>query len=127
MLVVPAIGRAAMLELIVKSGVTLHLFANNHNPSATDTQGAYQEPVGGGYTAKKLPGKLWSVKNDVAFCPEQVFMFSGATKPDIIYGYVVKLGNIVMWAERLPEPFPVAIKGDTLTITPTFALKGAKE
>jgi hypothetical protein len=127
MLVVPNGGVAAMLELVVKSGLTVSLFSNDHTPSASDTLGSYQEPSGGGYSPRKLPGKTWTVQNGVARAPEQVFTFSGPTSPDVIYGYVVKLGNIVMWAERLPEPFPVAIKGDTLIITPMLALKSVTE
>lgn len=124
MLKVPNIGKAAMLELIVRSGLTIHLFANKHMPGEKDAAGAYREPQGGGYAPKKLSQKSWTVKGDVAIHPDVAFTFSGATSPDVIYGYVVKFGNIPMWAENLPEPFPVAVKGDTLAITPTFALSG---
>ncbi len=118
------IGKAAMLELIVRCGLTIHLYANKHTPSEKDAAGAYREPQGGGYAPKKLAQKAWTVSGDVAYHPDVAFTFTGATSPDVIYGYFVKFGNITMWAEPLAEPFPVAIKGDTLVITPTFALSG---
>lgn len=120
MIVVPSAGKAAMLELVVRSGLTLHLFANDIEPGPQDTLGSFVEPSEGGYKPKGLMPKQWVVKNGIAAHPATVYTFSGPTQPSIIYGYFVTLGNIVMWAERLPKPFPVNLQGDTLTITPSI-------
>ena len=122
MLVVPSVGRAAMLELIVKAGLTLELFTNDVQPGSSDTTGTYTTPSGGGYASKKLAGKGWVVKNGVAIAPEQVFTFTGPIKPNLVFGYFVRLGNILMWAERSEQPFPVNLKGDTFIVVPTFTL-----
>jgi hypothetical protein len=125
MLTVTERGKSVMLDLIVRSGLTLALYATPKAPKAADQRGSYQEPVGGGYAPKKLNPKDWKTKNGIGVHPDVPFTFTGTTAPDVIYGYMVALGPVVLWHEPLPEPFPVAIKGDTLVITPTFALANA--
>jgi hypothetical protein len=104
---------------------TLFLFATNVVPAQSGV--TYVEASGGGYAAKTLTGGNWVIDPLLdpsrAEYPAQTFTFSGAldTNPNI-YGYGIKRGTTVIWAELLPVMFTPPNNGDPLVIIPTFSL-----
>jgi len=122
MLTVPNVGRAALLKLLTQVGLTLELYTNDVKPGPDDTTATYHPPVGGGYIPHKLAPKNWSFKGGQMVGAEQVFTFTAVPKPNLIHGYFVRLGSILMWVEPFDSPFPVNLKGDTVVVVPTLTL-----
>lgn len=122
MLQVSDAGRAAILRLIAEAGLTLELYTNEQTPDASDTTRTYKVPTGGGYSSHRIPAKAWSfAKDGTLTAAEQVFTFTRPPKPNVIHGYFVRLGNILMWVEPFDIPFTVNQKGDTLVVVPTLS------
>lgn len=129
-LVVPNAGEARELELIVnksaQADLVLGLFANNVTPTNATVLGDLTEPSGGGYATKTLTGASWTVTpgtpSEAAYAL-QTFTFSGVPTPATIYGYYVKHGTVLLWAERLASPpFTVTGAGDEVKVTPKHTL-----
>jgi hypothetical protein len=129
-LLVPNTGEARMLENIVNKTApvdpTLHLYSNDVTPADGDTAASYTEIAGGGYASKSLAGATWTIVEgapSVASFPEQIFAFTGVPGVATVYGYFIKQGTRLMWAERLPAPpFTVTGAGDEVKVTPRFEL-----
>ena len=125
-LVVPNVGEAVMLALILTPNLTLKLYTNNITPGETDTDSTYTEASGSGYLAKALVFADWTITPGApseAAAPQQTFTFSGAL--GAVYGYFVIRASdgVLLWAERLTTaPFTVANSGDQIKITPRFSL-----
>lgn len=121
-----------MLQLICNKtndnvDLTLHLFSNNVTPAEADTAAAYTEVSGGGYASKTLTGASWTVTtgapSEMSYA-EQTFTFTSVPGTATVYGYMVKRGATLLWAERLPAaPFTVAAAGDEVRVTPKFTLE----
>lgn len=129
-LVAPNAGEVRELELIVnkvaQADLVLGLFANDVTPTSSTVLGDLTEPSGGGYATKTLTGANWTVTpgapSEAAYA-EQTFTFSGVPTPATIYGYFVKHGTVLLWAERLPSPpFTVSGAGDAVKVTPKKTL-----
>ena len=121
-----------MLEQIVNKlndnvDLTLHLYSNDVTPGESDTAATYTEVSGGGYAAKTLTGASWTITpgapSEAAYV-EQTFTFSSVPGVANVYGYFVKRGSTLYWAERLPSaPFVIATAGDEVRVTPKFTLE----
>lgn len=115
-------GEAFILDLIRNAGLTLHLFSNNVTPSAEDTDIVYEEPVGGGYAPKVLLAGNWIITGggpSLMEYPRQDFVFTGVPSPPTIYGYFVKSGSLVLWAEQGPV-YVVQQATDEYRVVPRF-------
>lgn len=132
MLIVPRSGLATMLSLIVNrvnttENLRLRLYSNDRVPFFEDTFESYTEVSGGAYNSKELFGDSWIVSADtvpaVVSYPEVAFTFNGTPVVNVVHGYFVTRGDVLMWAERLQVPFYVANKGDQIRITPRFTLR----
>ena len=78
------------------------------------------------YGAKTLTGASWTVTpgtpSDAAYAL-QAFSFTGVPSVATIYGYFVKSGTTLLWAERLAAPpFTVTAAGDVVNVTPKLTL-----
>jgi len=121
-----------ILELITNKtndnvDLTLHLFSNNVTPAEGDTAATYTEVTGGGYASKTLTGASWTVATGApseASYAEQTFTFSSVPGVATVYGYMVKRGSTLLWAELLPSaPFTIATAGDEVRVTPKLTLE----
>lgn len=128
-LLVPSVGEAAMLDLILNQTLTLKLFSNNRTPAEGDTAASYTEVSGGGYANKSLLSAGWSITTGdptYALYTAQDFTFTGATDaPGTIYGYYVVDGsNVLLWVERFaPAVVPFTpVNGSIIRITPRIEL-----
>lgn len=107
------------------SSWTLRLFSNNKTPAVGDVAANYTEVVGGGYAAIPLVAANWvTVTGATTTYPEQTFTFTGPTNaPGTIYGaYIDMGGGNIIGAERLAVVFTPGASGDTVKVTPSFAL-----
>jgi len=114
-------GRDVTLELLIRSGLQLHLYTNDREPARQDKMADYKEMTGGGYAPVKLSARQWQLNQGVAIYPPISFVFNEPKGNLTIYGYYVTLANRLIWAERLPQPLPVRITGDSVTIQPRYA------
>lgn len=134
---VPDEGEQRMLELVVnktaQANLTLHLYSNNVTPGDTNVLADFTECTGGGYASVTLTGASWTVTAGTgtpasASYAEQTFTWTSVPGVTTVYGYFVKNGTKVLWAERLPAaPFTIAAAGDNVKITPVITLKDAAE
>jgi len=116
-------GEAFILQALANANLTLHLFTNNIMPQEDDVSGMYDEPVGGGYAHKTLLAGDWIITEggpSVMAHPRQDFIFSGIPVPATIYGYFVRAGGLVLWAERGAAPFTVQQATDEYRVVPRF-------
>ena len=127
-LLAPNAGEGRMLELIcgktAQADLVLILFSNDVTPVETTVLADLTEVTGGGYGAKTLTGANWTVTpgapSSMAYA-EQTFTFTSVPGVATVYGYAVKHGTVLLWAERLPDaPFVIATAGDEIRVTPQF-------
>jgi len=116
-------GEVFILECLINSGLTLHLFCNDIVPLEEDISAVYEEPVGGGYAPKALLAGDWVISQggpSLMEHPRQDFIFTGVPTPSTVYGYFVKtVGGIVLWAERGPA-FVVQQATDEYRVVPKY-------
>jgi len=130
-LIVPNAGEGKLLEIMVNktasANCTLFLYSNNATLSNATVLGDLTEVSGGGYAAATLTGATWGVTpgspSVLLYGAEQVFTFTSVPGTATVYGYGVKVGTTLLWAEALPSaPFTVAAAGDAVKVTPRFTL-----
>ena len=111
-------GRRYALELLIRSGLVLRLFAVDREPKASHTLEHYREPEGGGYAPIHLPLDGWAFGKDGAAYPRQTFVFSGEAGQ--IYGWLItSQDGIVMEAEQFRGgPHKIARRGDRIEVVP---------
>lgn len=104
------------------SDLTLRLYTNNHTPAATDTESAFTEASGNGYSAISLTGASWSTtaaNPSHADYAQQTFTFTGALGN--VYGYYLTRNSDghLIWAEKFSDgPYNIQNNGDTIKVTP---------
>ena len=117
MLVVPDVGEAFLLDLLVNSANrVLKLFTNNLTPSDSTTLSGITEASGSGYSSITLTGGNWTVATvsgvTTASFAEQTFSFTGAAT---VYGYYVTTAGgspVLLWVERFTgAPFTLPSGG----------------
>src|SRR5689334_17620948 len=119
MLVICREGAAEMLTRIVlkalSDDVVLGLFTNNVTPSDTTVLTDLIECTGGGYAELTLTGTDWTITQgapSVASYALQTFTFSGVPGVATIYGYFIKAGTVLLYAERFATaPLTIAAAG----------------
>ena len=130
-LLVPNVGEGLMLELITHKSepadLVIGLYTNDKTPGEADVLGDYTE-MGAvqNYASKTLTGSSWTVTpgapSEAAYA-QQTWTFT-AGGPTSVYGYFVKNGTTLMWAERFTgAPFVVQNAGDEIKITPKITLE----
>lgn len=132
-LLVPDAGECEILDCAFKDAspeaLSLRLYSNNYDAVEGSTAGSFTECSGGGYAAKALTRAGWNSASSAAgvssitYGTAQTFSFTGAVT---VVGYFVIGGTsgTIYWAERLYAGAGQAFaNGDSLTITPKFALE----
>jgi len=114
MLVVPQSGAAVLLEKGLDgltATVDLHLYQNDMAPSPSSVLGDFTEADYDGYAEETITPGTWAVflqgiSQAVAVGPGIVFSPTGATTPNVVYGYYVtdNTNTRLLWAERFAEP-----------------------
>lgn len=127
-IVVNNAGAGRVLELLAGktaiADLTLHLYSNNLTPGESDVLGSFTEVTGGGYAPKTLTNATGTVTvadpAQLAY-PQQTFAFSSVPGVPDVYGYYVRHGSIVVYAERLASaPFTITAAGDEVRVTPVI-------
>lgn len=105
----------------------VHLFTNNHTPTAADTFSDYTEPTFTGYAAQAIPGWNAAVLDTPStvhvdatdFCS---FQPSGSgSLPQTVYGaYFVDQNGFLMAAELFDNPFIFTDTGSILKYLARF-------
>lgn len=107
---------------------TLHLFQNDIVPSFATALGDFTEADFDGYAAGAAitwnPAVTGPDYNAEVTGPAANFLATGATTPNVIYGYyVVDTGGTgLLWSERFAEPINIASAGDGFSVVPRFVL-----
>lgn len=126
-LLVPSVGEAQMLTLILAGNTSLRLFQNNHTPAEADGDTDYTVATFTGYANVTLTGGSWSITTgDPSFATyaQQTFSSSANQSAQTIYGYYVVhvASGVLLWAELFSSPVVIANNGDQIKITPRFEL-----
>ena len=105
-----------VLQILIRSGLTLRLYANDREPMDGDAPLLYDEPAN--YTPQQLSELGWSIDGNEAAYPEHTFVFSGPAGR--VYGYFIVAAPDGRWlcGERFDVPFEVRIAGDKVQVTP---------
>ncbi len=104
---------------------TLKLFKNDHTPAVTDSASDYTEADFSGYGGSETPS--WGTpfvnganKGQVDADPI-VYTHSGGGTSNTVYGaYVLDGSANLIYADRFPAPFLMAVGGDTFSYAPSF-------
>lgn len=129
-LLVPNVGEAAMLKMIMNNtapqDLVLKLYTNDITPAETDTASTYTEASGDGYAAETLAGADWSfTAGTPSFAQHAEVPFSFTGPLGDVYGYFIvqETSGILMWAERFSgAPYNIQNNGDQIKITPYIEL-----
>ena len=108
----------AIMDMVIRSGLRLCLYANDREPGPRDEASDYQEPAN--YAPISLSIQGWEFQDDEAAYPEQELEFFGAAGN--VYGYfLTDATGRWIGGERFAEPFEVRIAGDKVQVTPRLA------
>lgn len=128
-IVVPDALELEVINTLLNTALTIHLYSNDKTPDHADTTASYTEVAGGGYASKPLTFANWTITagqpTTSQYNAVQTWNFTGPTNaPGNIYGYYVTRDSDgkLMWADRfsgLTLPF-VPIAGSTVRILPKF-------
>lgn len=126
--IVPNVGKVAILNEILNRGLVLKLFGNNRTPDITDTSASYNEISGGGYASVNLVFANWVISSaGIALYPSQNFRFTGpVNSPGSVYGYyLVDNNDVLRWVERFPTTVLqlVPVKDTLIRVTPRIQAK----
>lgn len=113
---------------IASDSLSLRLYTEDVTIDDTNTASTFIEAVEGGYVAIELLRGAWTIDDSTnppqAVYAVKTFTFTGPlTGNPIVYGFfVVDADGVLIWAEKLDEPFQPTENGDMLHITPVFQM-----
>lgn len=127
---VPNVGETLLLEYLrgYLNTLTLRLFQNNYTPVDGSVIGSFTEATFDGYAAIALTTFAAAYQNVSAKAETDaalaVFLMTGSTTPNTIYGYYVTIGSSqVIFAERNPLGGQLmSAVGDIYPVYPRFTL-----
>lgn len=106
---IQSFGLTALLPNLLSylSGLTLHLYQNNYQPTKSDTVANYTEATFPGYASVSLNtwGTVYQNGNGDAETDEQIHTFTctGTSPANTVYGYyVTDASNNLIFAESNP-------------------------
>ena len=103
------------------TNLTLCLFKSNTTPGNTDTLATYTEADFTGYSAATLTGGSWVVTGNPITYAKQTFTSSAGSQNQDVYGYYLKAGTDLIYAERFTDgPYNIANNGDKIEVTPSL-------
>jgi hypothetical protein len=103
------------------TNLTLGLFKSNTTPGESDTLATYTEADFTGYSAVTLTGASWNVASNPITYAKQTFTSSAGSQNQAVYGYFVKAGTDLIFAERFTDgPYTIVNNGDKIEVTPSL-------
>lgn len=103
------------------TNLTLCLFKSNTTPGNTDTLATYTEADFTGYSSVTLTGGSWVVTGNPITYAEQSFTSSAGSQSQAVYGYFLKAGTALIYAERFSDgPYTIVNNGDVIKVTPSL-------
>lgn len=127
-------GTAVALELMVKAGITVHLFTNPVTPTKLTPLADFVEPQDAGYKVQKFEKGKTSIKvGDPSTCTHDVMAFAFAVNlvPHTIRGwYLVCQGRAAVVelfkVDGEARPVVVTTPGSVITVIPTLTLRAKR-
>lgn len=103
------------------TNLTLCLYKSDTTPGNTDTLATYTEADFTGYSAATLTGGSWVVTGNPVTYAKQTFTSSAGSQNQDVYGYYLKAGTDLIYAERFSDgPYNIANNGDKIEVTPSL-------
>ena len=98
--------------------LTLCLYQSNTTPAEADTLATYTEATFTGYSSKSLAGASWNVAANPITYAQQTFTSTAGSQSQSVYGYYVKAGANLIYAERFSDgPYSITNNGDVINVT----------
>jgi hypothetical protein len=120
-------GHRTVLDALIQTGLTFHLYTNDKLPEANDDLSQYVEPRLIGYAPVALQPQFWMIQDGtpaIARYPDVEFRFLAPPQepPVLIHGaFILSAGFRLYAISPLAAPFPILNIGDTLVLGPTLA------
>jgi hypothetical protein len=119
-------GHRAVLDALIATGLTFHLYTNEKTPEHSDDWSQYIEPRLIGYAPVPLNAAQWTIQDGtpaIARYPDVEFKFlSPPQEPPVeIFGsFIISGGRRLYAVSPLATPFAVLNVGDALLLAPTL-------
>lgn len=132
MIAIPNTMRRAILAALVATDgllddVEIHLYQNNYTPGPASVLGDFTEATFDGYAASDAV--VWGtpftdlLDNAVVAGGSKQFTSTGATTPNVVYGYYVTdaAGTGYKYAERFDNPVNIDGAAQAVVVLPLFS------